>query len=106
MFEKILIANRGEIACRVIFKGIAYPEMIKAAVEIIFPEDKGDRAGLAAREVEYNARFANPFVASVRGYVDDVILPHEMRKPICRSLVMLRDKKLEGFRRRHESISL
>jgi propionyl-CoA carboxylase beta chain len=35
----------------------------KGAVEIIFREDKGDPAKLAAREAEYKARFANPFVA-------------------------------------------
>ena len=59
----------------------------KGAVEIIFREDKDDPAKLAAREAEYKARFANPFVAGARGYIDDVILPHETRKRICRSLV-------------------
>ena len=56
----------------------------KGAVEIIFREDKGDPAKLAAREAEYKARFANPFVAGARGYIDDVIQPHETRKRICR----------------------
>src|SRR5207245_2131664 len=73
----------------------------KGAVEIIFREDKGDPAKLAAREAEYKARFANPFVAGARGFIDDVILPHETRKRICRSLVMLRDKKLENPWRKH-----
>ncbi|MES2890203.1 MAG: acyl-CoA carboxylase subunit beta, partial [Pseudomonadota bacterium] len=58
----------------------------RGAVEIIFREDKADPAKLAAREAEYKARFANPFVAGARGYIDDVILPHETRKRICRSL--------------------
>jgi hypothetical protein len=62
-------------------------------VEIIFREEKSDPAKLAAREAEYKAKFANPFVASARGFVDDVIQPHETRKRICRSLVMLRNKK-------------
>ena len=57
----------------------------KGAVEIIFREDKGDPAKLAAREAEYKARFANPFVAGARGFIDDVIQPHETRKRICRS---------------------
>src|ERR1019366_6828959 len=48
----------------------------KGAVEIIFREEKGDPAKLAAREAEYKAKFANPFIASARGYVDDVIQPH------------------------------
>jgi len=78
----------------------------KGAVEIIFREDKGDPVKLAAREAEYKARFANPFVAGARGFIDDVILPHETRKRICRSLVMLRDKKLENPWRKHGNIPL
>ena len=78
----------------------------KGAVEIIFREDKGDPAKLAAREAEYKARFANPFVAGARGFIDDVIQPHETRKRICRSLVMLRDKKLENPWRKHGNIPL
>ena len=78
----------------------------KGAVEIIFREDKNDPAKLAAREAEYKARFANPFVAGARGYIDDVIQPHETRKRICRSLVMLRDKKLEFAWRKHGNIPL
>lgn len=78
----------------------------KGAVEIIFREDKGDPAKLAAREAEYKARFANPFVAGARGYIDDVIQPHETRKRICRSLVMLRDKKIENPWRKHGNIPL
>ena len=78
----------------------------KGAVEIIFREDKGDPEKLAAKEAEYKARFANPFVASARGYIDDVILPHETRKRICRSLVMLKDKKVENPWRKHGNIPL
>jgi len=78
----------------------------KGAVEIIFREDKNDPEKLAAREAEYKARFANPYVASARGYIDDVILPHETRKRICRSLVMLRAKKLENPWRKHGNIPL
>ncbi len=78
----------------------------KGAVEIIFREDKGDAAKLAAREAEYKARFANPFVAGARGYIDDVIQPHETRKRICRSLVMLRDKRIENPWRKHGNIPL
>jgi len=68
----------------------------KGAVEIVFREDRGDPAKLAAREADYKVRFANPFVAGARGYIDDVIQPHETRKRICRSLAMLKDKKLEN----------
>lgn len=78
----------------------------KGAVEIIFREDKADPAKLAAREAEYKRRFANPFVAGARGFIDDVILPQETRKRICRSLMMLRDKKLENPWRKHGNIPL
>jgi propionyl-CoA carboxylase beta chain len=78
----------------------------KGAVEIIFREEKKDPVKLAGREAEYKARFANPFVASSRGYIDDVILPHETRKRIGRSLVMLKDKKLENPWRKHGNIPL
>ena len=78
----------------------------KGAVEIIFREDKGDPAKLAAKEAEYKARFANPFVAGARGFIDDVIQPHETRKRICRSLAMLKDKKLENPWRKHGNMPL
>jgi len=78
----------------------------KGAVEIIFREDKNDPEKLAAREAEYKARFANPFVAGSRGYIDDVIQPHETRKRICRSLSMLSDKKIENPWRKHGNIPL
>ena len=78
----------------------------KGAVEIIFREDKGDPAKLAAKEAEYRARFANPFVAGARGYIDDVIQPHETRKRICRSLAMLKDKKIDNPWRKHGNIPL
>jgi propionyl-CoA carboxylase beta chain len=78
----------------------------KGAVEIIFREEKKDPAKLAAREAEYKARFANPFVAGARGFIDDVIQPHETRKRICRSLAMLKDKKLENPWRKHGNIPL
>ncbi len=78
----------------------------KGAVEIIFREEKNDPAKVAAREAEYKAKFANPFVAGARGFIDDVIQPHETRKRICRSLVMLRNKKLTNPWRKHGNIPL
>jgi propionyl-CoA carboxylase beta chain len=78
----------------------------KGAVEIIFREEKSDPAKLAAREAEYKAKFANPFVAGARGYVDDVIMPHGTRRRICRALELLRDKKIEEPWRKHGNIPL
>jgi len=78
----------------------------KGAVEIIFREEKNDPAKLAQREAEYKEKFANPFVAGARGFIDDVIMPHATRKRIARSLAMLRDKKLENPWRKHCNIPL
>ena len=78
----------------------------KGAVEIIFREEKNDPAKLAEREAEYKEKFANPFVAGARGFIDDVIMPHATRKRIARSLAMLRDKKLENPWRKHGNIPL
>jgi propionyl-CoA carboxylase beta chain len=78
----------------------------KGAVEIIFRQDIGSPDKIAARTEEYRQKFANPFVAGHRGFIDDVIMPHATRKRICRSLAMLRDKKLENPWRKHGNIPL
>ena len=78
----------------------------KGAVEIIFRDEKNDPAKIAGREAEYKAKFANPFVAGARGFIDDVVMPHETRKRICRSLAMLKDKKLDNPWRKHGNIPL
>ena len=78
----------------------------KGAVEIIFRDEKNDPEKIAAREAEYREKFANPFVAARRGYIDEVIMPHATRKRICRSLAMLEDKKLENPWRKHGNIPL
>ncbi|MFZ3036402.1 MAG: acyl-CoA carboxylase subunit beta [Rugosibacter sp.] len=78
----------------------------KGAVEIIFRDEKNDPVKVAAREAEYKAKFANPFVAGARGFIDDVIMPHETRKRICRSLAMLKNKKIDNPWRKHGNIPL
>jgi len=78
----------------------------KGAVEIIFRQDIGDAQKIADRTEEYRQKFANPFVAGHRGFIDDVIRPHATRRRICRSLAMLRDKKLENPWRKHGNIPL
>jgi propionyl-CoA carboxylase beta chain len=78
----------------------------KGAVEIIFREDLGDEEKIARRTEEYRQKFANPFVAGSRGYIDDVIAPHTTRKRICRSLAALRNKKLDNPWRKHDNIPL
>ncbi len=78
----------------------------KGAVEIIFRQDMDDPQKIERRTEEYRTKFANPFIAGSRGYIDDVIQPRETRKRICRSLAMLRDKALENPWRKHGNIPL
>jgi propionyl-CoA carboxylase beta chain len=78
----------------------------KGAVEIIFRQDIGDAEKIEQRTEEYRRKFANPFIAGSRGFIDDVIMPHNTRTRICRSFAMLRDKKLENPWRKHGNIPL
>ncbi|MDH3315619.1 MAG: acyl-CoA carboxylase subunit beta [Gammaproteobacteria bacterium] len=78
----------------------------KGAVEIIFRQDAGDEKKIAERTEEYRQKFANPFVAAQRGYIDDVIMPHSTRMRVCRSLAMLKNKKLENPWKKHENMPL
>jgi propionyl-CoA carboxylase beta chain len=78
----------------------------KGAVEIIFRKDMGDEAKIATRTEEYRKKFANPFIAGKRGYIDDVIRPHNTRKRVARSLAMLRNKSVENPWRKHGNIPL
>ena len=78
----------------------------KGAVEIIFREEAKDEGKLLKREQEYRDKFATPFVAGRRGYIDDVIFPRDSRKRICRSLAMLAEKALQNPWRKHGNIPL
>jgi propionyl-CoA carboxylase beta chain len=78
----------------------------KGAVEIIFRADIGDAAKIEARTEEYRTKFANPFVAGARGFIDDVIMPHGTRRRLCRAFAMLRDKRLENPWKKHDNIPL
>src|SRR5712692_8172350 len=78
----------------------------KGAVEIIFRADLGDVAAIEARAQEYREKFANPFVAASRGFIDDVITPATTRRRLCRALAMLRDKRLQNPWKKHDNIPL
>jgi len=78
----------------------------KGAVEIIFRQDLDDEEKIARQTEEYRRKFANPFIAGHRGYIDDVILPRTTRQRICRSLAMLDNKKLENPWRKHGNLPL
>ena len=78
----------------------------QGAVEIIFRKDRGDAQLIETRTEEYRQKFANPFVAASRGYIDDVIRPRETRPRICRSFAMLQGKQLKNPWRKHGNIPL
>jgi propionyl-CoA carboxylase beta chain len=78
----------------------------KGAVEILYRSELGDPEKIQARIDEYKERFANPFVAAERGYIDEVIKPSTTRKRLCRALNMLRNKTLENPWKKHENIPL
>ncbi len=66
-----------------------------------------DKAGTMARLTwEYREKFANPYIACARGYVDDVIDPRDTRNTILGTLSMLAGKKDEGPRKKHGNIPL
>ena len=78
----------------------------KGAAEILYRSELGDPERIAARVKDYEERFANPFVAAERGYIDDVIMPHNTRYRIARSLQMLRTKRVENPWKKHDNIPL
>ncbi len=78
----------------------------KGAVEIIFRNDIGDPEKIDERTEEYRLKFANPFVAGSRGFIDDVIMPSDTRRRLCRGLAMLRNKNVENPWKKHDNIPL
>jgi propionyl-CoA carboxylase beta chain len=78
----------------------------KGAVEIIFRQDIGDSEKIEQRTEEYRKKFANPFVAGSRGFIDDVIMPHGTRRRVCGALKMLENKQIEDPWRKHDNLPL
>ena len=82
----------------------------KGAVEILFrkqiAEADDPEAETAAKEAEYRERFAHPYIAAARGYVDDVIDPRETRPRLISALDMLRNKRSENPWKKHGNIPL
>lgn len=82
----------------------------EAAVNVIFKREiaaasdpEAERARLVA---EYRAKFANPYVAAARGYLDDVIEPRETRPRLINALEMLRNKRETNPPKKHGNIPL
>jgi propionyl-CoA carboxylase beta chain len=78
----------------------------KGAVEIIFRAELDDPDKIEARTEEYRQKFANPFVAARRGFIDDVIMPHNTRRRVARAFSMLTNKELQRPWKKHGNIPL
>ncbi|MGH9090924.1 MAG: acyl-CoA carboxylase subunit beta [Acidimicrobiales bacterium] len=82
----------------------------QGAVEIVYRRDLAEASDPAARRAElveeYTERYANPYIAAERGYVDDVISPADTRRVLVRSLAMLASKREELPRRKHGNVPL
>ncbi|MBD8875397.1 acyl-CoA carboxylase subunit beta [Roseibium polysiphoniae] len=78
----------------------------KGAVEILYRSELGDKDKIAQRTKDYEDRFANPFVAAERGYIDEVIMPHSTRRRVSRALALLRSKAQQLPWKKHDNIPL
>ena len=78
----------------------------KGAAEILYRADLHDADKIAARTADYEDRFANPFVAAERGFIDEVILPRSTRRRVCRAFASLRTKSLSNPWKKHDNIPL
>jgi acetyl-CoA carboxylase carboxyltransferase component len=82
----------------------------EGAVNIVFRKELAESDEPEARRVEliddYKDRFANPYTAAERGYVDDVIRPSETRRLLCEALAVSQTKRVERPKRRHGNIPL
>jgi acetyl-CoA carboxylase carboxyltransferase component len=82
----------------------------QGAVEILYRRELAGAADPAARRAElveeYTERYATPYIAAERGYVDDVISPADTRRVLARSLAMLASKRSELPQRKHGNVPL
>ncbi|NCO64039.1 MAG: acyl-CoA carboxylase subunit beta [Flavobacteriales bacterium] len=82
----------------------------KGASEIIFRNDiasaKNPEKKLAEKEAEYAEKFANPYQATQRGFIDEVILPKDTRRKLIKAFAMLENKMVEKPDRKHGNIPL
>ncbi|WP_372573689.1 acyl-CoA carboxylase subunit beta [Ruegeria jejuensis] len=78
----------------------------KGATEIIHRADLNDPEKIAQHAADYEERFANPFVAAERGFIDEVIMPQSTRKRVARAFASLRGKKSQKPWKKHDNIPL
>jgi len=78
----------------------------KGATEILYRSELGDPEKIARRTKDYEDRFANPFVAAQRGFIDEVIMPHSTRRRVARAFELLKTKQVTGPSKKHDNIPL
>ncbi|MEX2519775.1 MAG: acyl-CoA carboxylase subunit beta [Paracoccaceae bacterium] len=78
----------------------------KGAVEILYRSELGDPEKIAGRVKDYETRFANPFVAAEKGFIDEVIRPQSTRRRVARAFAALRTKQLSNPWKKHDNIPL
>jgi len=82
----------------------------EGAVNIIYRRELADEKTPEGRREElmadYKERFANPYSAAERGYIDDVIIPHETRPKVINALQTLLTKRVDQPKRKHGNIPL
>jgi propionyl-CoA carboxylase beta chain len=78
----------------------------KGATEILYRSELGDAEKIAKRTKDYEDRFANPFVAAERGFIDDVIMPHNTRRRVARAFETLKNKQQSMPKKKHDNIPL
>ena len=77
-----------------------------ASASCFFTSSVALLAAMDARVAEYTEKFANPYVAASRGYVDDVIDPRETRPRLIDALEMLQGKRSKNPAKKHGCIPL
>ena len=78
----------------------------KGATEILYRSELNDPAKIAQRTSDYETRFANPFVAAERGFIDEVIRPQSTRRRVARAFASLRGKSTTMPWKKHDNIPL
>ncbi|MBS1994485.1 MAG: acyl-CoA carboxylase subunit beta [Cyanobacteria bacterium SZAS LIN-3] len=81
----------------------------EAAVNLLYRKElKEDAGGSRFKELvgEFRERFANPYIASQEGYIDDVILPSETRAKLIAALEVQKNKRIDLPKRKHGNIPL
>lgn len=82
----------------------------KGAAEIIFKKEinasEDKEAKWKEKEAEYAEKFANPYSAAERGFIDEVILPKNTRRKLIKAFSMLENKEISRPKRKHGNIPL